>query len=85
MVAIRAHFDGKVFVPEEPVDLQPGTRLVLRVERSDAAGTAAEAARRLAGTAPWKDRTDIADSGDFARQLREDAQSRRDRLCTPST
>ena len=22
---LRAHFDGKVFVPDEPVDLQPGS------------------------------------------------------------
>jgi hypothetical protein len=31
MVSIRAHFDGKVFVPDEPVDMPPNTpvRLVL--------------------------------------------------------
>lgn len=31
MTSIRAHFDGKVFVPDEPVDMPPDTpvRLVL--------------------------------------------------------
>ncbi len=24
MTTIKAHFDGKVFVPDEPVDLRPG-------------------------------------------------------------
>ena len=24
MTVVRAHFDGKVFVPDEPVDLRPG-------------------------------------------------------------
>jgi hypothetical protein len=25
MPTVKAHFDGKVFVPDEPVDLEPGT------------------------------------------------------------
>jgi hypothetical protein len=25
MTVLRAHFDGKVFVPDEPVNLQPGS------------------------------------------------------------
>lgn len=29
--AIRAHFDGKVFVPEEPVDLPEGEQVILQV------------------------------------------------------
>jgi hypothetical protein len=32
MLAIRAHFDGKVLVPDEPVDLPCNQPLVLRVE-----------------------------------------------------
>jgi hypothetical protein len=32
MSRIRAHFDGKVIVPDEPVDLQPGQQVVLDVE-----------------------------------------------------
>jgi hypothetical protein len=34
MVSIRAHFDGKVFIPDEPVDMPPNTsvRLVLATD-----------------------------------------------------
>ena len=32
MVAIRGHFDGKVFVPDEPVDFPRNRPLVLHVE-----------------------------------------------------
>lgn len=32
MVAIKGHFDGKVFVPDEPVDLTPNQRVVIHVE-----------------------------------------------------
>jgi hypothetical protein len=30
MVAIKAHFDGQVFVPDEPVGLHPGERVVVQ-------------------------------------------------------
>jgi predicted DNA-binding antitoxin AbrB/MazE fold protein len=30
MVAINAHFDGHVFVPDEPVQLRPGERVVVQ-------------------------------------------------------
>jgi hypothetical protein len=32
MVAIRGHFDGKVFVPDEPVNLPRDQSVVLHVE-----------------------------------------------------
>ncbi len=32
MIAINAHFDGKVIVPDEPVDLRPNQALVVRIE-----------------------------------------------------
>jgi len=32
---ISAHFDGKVLIPDEPVQLPVGTPLVLRVEISE--------------------------------------------------
>jgi hypothetical protein len=31
MVAIKGHFDGKAFVPDEPVDLRRGQRVLLHV------------------------------------------------------
>lgn len=32
MVAVKGHFDGKVLVPDEPLDLKPGQRLVMHIE-----------------------------------------------------
>jgi hypothetical protein len=32
MMTIKAHFDGKVFVPDEPVNLPPNQRVVFHVE-----------------------------------------------------
>ncbi len=32
MTTIKAHFDGKIFVPDEPVDLSPDQAVLLRVE-----------------------------------------------------
>jgi hypothetical protein len=31
MIAVKAHFDGKVIVPDEPVDLPKGQPLVVRI------------------------------------------------------
>jgi hypothetical protein len=36
MVAIKGHFDGKVFVPDEPVNLPRGQSVLLHVQRTDA-------------------------------------------------
>jgi len=36
MVAITGHFDGKVIVPDEPVDLPRGQRLLLHIEPEQA-------------------------------------------------
>lgn len=79
MVAFRGHFDGKVIVPDEPVNLPPGQRLMLRAEPEPAGTpeTAAEAARRLAQDAPWAHRDDIGDSAEYARKLRREAENRR--------
>jgi len=32
MIAINAHYDGKVIVPDEPVDLAPNQALIVRIE-----------------------------------------------------
>lgn len=34
MVAIRGHFDGKVIVPDEPIDLPRGQALIVHIERA---------------------------------------------------
>jgi len=51
---IRVHFDGKVFVPEEPVDLPVGQSLSLRVESPAVAeGASSPAPSTLADFADW--------------------------------
>jgi hypothetical protein len=40
MFAIKGHFDGKVFVPDEPVNLPANRPLVLHVEFEPHAGDA---------------------------------------------
>jgi len=34
MAVVKAHFDGKVFVPEGPVNLQQGEAVVLTIKRA---------------------------------------------------
>jgi len=38
MIRIRAHFDGKVIVPDEPVELSPNTPLEVSVQPLDDQG-----------------------------------------------
>jgi hypothetical protein len=40
MVAIRGHFDGKVFVPDEPVDLPRGQEVLLHIYPNESQGPA---------------------------------------------
>lgn len=37
MIAINAHYDGKVTVPDEPLDLPPDQALIVRIELAPAA------------------------------------------------
>jgi hypothetical protein len=60
MVAIRGHFDGKVIIPSEPVDLPQGRELVFHVDNSASpapAGVSGESLLRFAGAIP-KDELD---------------------------
>jgi hypothetical protein len=56
---IRAHFDGKVFVPDEPVDLQPQQAVVVHLEGTDHShrprGTPFSEIQDLVGTLPRED------------------------------
>jgi len=40
MIAIHAHFDGKVTIPDEPVDLPQDQTLIVRIEPIGQAGAA---------------------------------------------
>lgn len=81
MVALKAHFDGKVLIPDEPVDLPKGKTLLIHVEPTVSGQlekplmTGADLLKSgLVGL--WKDRTDIGSSPEFARRLREQAQAK---------
>jgi len=59
MIAIRGHFDGKVIVPNEPVDLPRGKELLFRVDNSSdtaaPAGVSGESLLRFSGTICMED------------------------------
>jgi hypothetical protein len=44
MFSIHAHFDGRVIVPHEPVDLPPGQDLIVRIEPARSPETKPESA-----------------------------------------
>jgi hypothetical protein len=65
MKTLKAHFDGKVLVPDEPVDLPINRPLELRVEplgKSTDAPAALDTLAALARSVPDRrsDRTDLA-------------------------
>lgn len=80
---IRCHFDGKVLVPDETVNLPVNRPLLIRVEQSalispSESGEGMTAKKLLDSKAVgmWADRTDITDSTEFARELRRNAERR---------
>ena len=36
MIAINAHYDGRVIIPDEPIDLPPNQALIVRIEAKSA-------------------------------------------------
>ena len=65
MVAVKAHFDGKVLVPDEPVDLPVNRPLELRIAPAGKSPDAPAALDKLAALAEGlparaSDRTDLA-------------------------
>ena len=59
---VRAHFDGHVFVPDEPVDVPTGTALQLHIRTVDEPEESA-AGRTLADLADWLERLPPIDRG----------------------
>ena len=78
-ILIKAHFDGKAFIPDEPVDLPVNRPLTLTVESAVAPENSitGEELARSEFVGLWKDRTDIGDTLEFARKLRKEAETRR--------
>jgi hypothetical protein len=85
-MTIKAHFDGKTLVLDEPVDLPINQPLTVTIDPATPAahkGTFADLLNSdLAGI--WKDRTDIGDTLEFARKLRKDAETRHHEIHDPS-
>jgi hypothetical protein len=82
MSAIKCHFDGKVIVPDEPVDLPVNKPLLMRLAEGvtivePASGKGGTVGDLLKYAGIWKDRTDIQDSTEFVRQLRQRARDQR--------
>ncbi len=78
-MTIKARFDGKVLVPDEPLNLQKDQRVELEIRPAPPTSrkylTLAEfAASRVAGM--WEDRDDIKDSSEFVNQLRRRIERR---------
>ena len=84
MTTIRAHFDGRVIVPDEAVVLPLNEPLKVQVETvGPALGTAADLANSgLFGM--WADRADIGDSLEYARRLRKLGETRRHEIDDPT-
>lgn len=62
MVAIKAHYDGKVIIPDEPVDLPRNKALVVQIEvRGSARPTKKRSALDLIGDNAVDDKTLPAD------------------------
>jgi len=85
MVTLKAHFDGKTIVPDEPVSLPEGTALTVHVEEAKTVIDETEGGKYMTAgelaksefVGMWADRTDITDSLEYARQLRDRAQHRK--------
>ena len=75
MTTFKAHFDGKALIPDEPVDLPTGTQLY--VTAGDKRPMTGKDLLESGLIGMWKDRTDIGDSAEYARKLREEAQTRK--------
>jgi hypothetical protein len=77
-MTIKAHFDGKVFVPDEPVHLPKNHQVTIDLESNSHPRpviTSSElAASDVVGI--WADRSDIGNSVDYVNQLRRRAGQR---------
>jgi hypothetical protein len=72
-MTIKARFDGKVLVPDEPLDLTKDERVEVDVRRLQPRQTTPMTAGELATgewVGGWADRDDITDSTEFVREIR---------------
>ena len=72
-MTIKARFDGKVLVPEEPLDLPKDQRVEVDVRPLQPHDDQGMTARELATgewVGAWANRDDITDSTEYVRELR---------------
>jgi len=72
-MTVKAHFDGKVFVPDEPLHLEKDQKVELTIQPLPAEQKKYMTGAELANSeivGMWADRTDIGDSTEFVIQLR---------------
>ncbi len=60
MVAFKGHFDGKVIVPDEPVNLRPNERLLIHVQPEAAPQAGAQSEQKPFS---WSSMIGIANRG----------------------
>jgi hypothetical protein len=81
-MTIKAHFDGKVFVPDEPVEIPAGSEVTLDVARPAPVGSTAQDILDALKASPgikeiWDRIAAGRDSVEVARDLRRQASTRR--------
>lgn len=72
-MTIKARFDGKVLVPDEPLDLPKDQQVELVVRAVQPREVQSMTAGELATgewVGAWADRDDITDSTEFVREIR---------------
>jgi hypothetical protein len=80
-MTVKAHYDGKVFVPDEPVDMPAGSAVVLNLDRPAPTRSTARDILNAVATNPaithvWDEIAAGRDSAEVARELRRQASTR---------
>jgi hypothetical protein len=78
-MTVKAHFDGKVLVPDEPLDLAKDQKVELTIQPLPVEPTKHMTCAELASgewVGAWADRTDITDSTEFANEIRRRIERR---------
>lgn len=71
-MTIKAHFDGKVFVPDEPVQLEKDQEVEISIHPPQAETKGMTGAELASGpwVGAWAHRDDIKDSTEFVNEIR---------------
>jgi len=78
-MTIKAHYDGKVLVPDEPLDLQKDQQVELIIQPLPVEEKKYMTGAELASgpwVGAWADRDDIKDPVDFVNEIRRKIERR---------